>query len=113
MKPTDKTWPWYMTVAALREFMRLAGYAGGPEDDNPYFDRAEAELGALCAGATHIPGHTTRSGAEIYRSAWSRIGPGVRVRVRLEFTVQHAPPGARADGEKPQLVRVRVKARRP
>lgn len=35
------TWRWYLTIAAVRQYMELAGLTGELEDDNPDFLRAQ------------------------------------------------------------------------
>lgn len=101
-------WPWYMTVAAVREFMAIAGIEddddGAGAGGGPAWGRAERELGALCAQARLADVKTPpASGAEVYRTG--RVLVGGR-KTKLEFYVQPAP---RQEGDKPQLVRVRDK----
>lgn len=91
--------PWYVTVAALRDWMRIGGWAEDEEAE------ADAALLALCSsGAPRDTGRRTDSGAEVWRTG--RLEVGRRRGVRLELTVM---PGPRPEGEKPQLLRVRAK----
>lgn len=34
-------WRWYLTIAAVRQYMELAGLHGAMEDSNPDFQRAQ------------------------------------------------------------------------
>jgi hypothetical protein len=94
-------WPWYMTIAAMRQYMRIAGYGGSAEETNPNFTAAERELGAHCAAA-HLTSQKTASGVQIYRTGRVTVGRSGR-KTRLQFSVAPAP---RAEGGKPQLVSI-------
>lgn len=96
---------WYITISALRQFMELAGYRGEPEDTNPDFLASEREL-IDATGFSRDTGRLTDSGAMIHRTGNLRLGPNGRVRGRLEFTVSPTP---RREGDRPQLIRVRLK----
>lgn len=92
---------WYLTVASVLEYQRIAGY---PEDrDGPGFDRAERELAQICDAATlkKAAGEANREAA-IYQAKATVRGR----RARLELYVTEAP---RPEGDLPQLVRVRYK----
>lgn len=93
-------WKWYLTIAAVKQYMDLAGYSGPTEDDNPDFIRAENELGEHSLTARPVVGKNTRSGAILYRTGMMRLKRG---RGRLEFTVSPIP---RKEGKLPQLLRV-------
>lgn len=86
---------WYLTGAAVREYMAIVGLP--PVDDGPPFQRAELEIGALCHDArlTRDEGHR-----KIYRVK-TLIGGLV---ARLELYVATAQ---RSEGPLEQLVRVR------
>lgn len=92
---------WYLSAAALREFMRIAGIVD--DDGGPEWGRAEVLLGAHCQAARDT-GRTTESGAQIWRTGKVKLGG--RSGVRLELYVM---TGARTEGSLPQLVRVRAK----
>ena len=96
------TWNWYLTIAATRQFMELAGLTGELEATNPAFVAAENALGELSLTARQADTPPTQSGAEIYRG-WTNIRGR---RERIECTVM---PRERSEGSLPQLVRVRLK----
>lgn len=99
----SSNWRWYISIAAISEYMAITGCSGPLEDSNPDFIRAEQELGAHSQTARLTP-HVLRSGAVTYRSGKMKIrGRGGR---RLEFVVAEVP---RAEGPLPQLVSVRSK----
>jgi hypothetical protein len=92
-------WPFYISIAAVREYMREVGYSGPLEDDNPQFVAAQNELGdaSLVAKRTETPG---LKGTVIYRTGNLRVGPRKLVS-RIELSVSFAPNKA---GDKPQVV---------
>lgn len=95
-------WKWYLTIASIKQFMALTGRSGECEDDNPDFVAAQHELGEISLTATPADTPPTSSGGIIYR-------PNVLIagrKTRLELTVV---PAGRAEGDLPQLVRVRLK----
>lgn len=86
--------PWYITVRAVRDYLRLTGQ---PDvTDGPVFDRAAAEIGEIAAklDAKGPTPQVTESGARIYREGRPRC---------WRYTVKPAP---RAEGSSPQLVRI-------
>ncbi len=96
------TWRWYLTIAAVRQYMDLAGLRGKLEDDNPDFVRAQEALGELSLTAKPARTAETKSGAVIYRGKITIAGK----RRRIECTVMPIP---RVEGELPQLLRVTLK----
>lgn len=97
-------WKWYLSIAAVRQYMEIAGLKGECELENPDFDAAQNALGELSLTATPANTPPTQSGAIIYR-CWVQLRGQ---RTRLELTVA---PAARAEGALPQLIRVRLKSR--
>lgn len=96
------TWRWYITIAAVRQYMTLAGLSGELEDDNPDFLTAQNALGGLSLAAKLVEGKNTESGAVIYRGKVTIGGK----RRRIEYTVMPMP---RTEGDLPQLLRVTLK----
>ena len=96
------TWKWYLTIAAVRQYMALAGLRGELEDDNPDFLQAQNELGELSLTAKPVIGKDTASGAALYRGKVTIHGK----RRRIECTVMPVP---RVEGSLPQLLRVTLK----
>jgi len=99
------TWRWYLTVAAVRQYMMLAGLRGELEEGNPDFMRAQADLGQHTLTARPVEGKDTASGAILYRTVGKVVLPNGR-KTRLEFTVMPIP---RREGTLPQLLRVTAK----
>ncbi len=97
-------WKWYLTIAAVRQYMDIAGLKGECELENQDFVAAQNALGDLSLTATPADTPPTRSGGIIYR-CWTHLRGR---RQRLELTVMPAP---RDEGSLPQLVRVIVKGR--
>jgi len=98
--------PWYISIAAIEEYMWTAVYHGSSELTNPDFVEAERALLELCASAeVRDTGTRTGSGGQIWRTGRITVGRRPRA-VRLELTVM---PAERVEGQKPQLVRVRLK----
>lgn len=95
-------WRWYLTIAAVRQYMDLAGLCGPLEESNPDFIRAEEELGQLSLDSTAAQTPLSDSCAAIYRGKVTIGGK----RVRIECTVMEQP---NKDGGLPQLLRVRRK----
>lgn len=96
------TWHWYITIAAVRQYMQLAGLAGDLEDTNPDFVVAQNALGELSLTAKPARTAETESGAVIYRGKVTIRGK----RRRIECTVMPIP---RVEGKLPQLLRVTLK----
>jgi hypothetical protein len=97
-------WKWYLTVQAVKEWMRLTGRRGELEETNPEFMAAQDELGAMSMTfrlAETASGRET-SGASIYRGRIMVRGKSKRA----ECTVM---PAVRTEGSLPQLVRVTLK----
>jgi hypothetical protein len=101
------TWRWYLSIAAIQEWMEATGRGGIPEDSNPNFVAAERELGELSLTARLVdePPGTQRSGSLCYRGNIT-IVDGQRIRVECRVM-----PARREEGNLPQLVRVRRKHR--
>lgn len=99
------TWRWYLTIAAVRQYMTLAGLRGPLEETNPDFRAAQDALGEL--SLTTKPARTaeTKSGAVIYRGKVTIHGK----RRRIECTVCTVMPIPRTEGALPQLLRVTLK----
>ncbi len=97
-------WKWYLSIAAVRQYMDIAGLRGELETDNPDFVAAQNTLGQLSLTATPADTPPTRSGGVIYR-CWVEMKSG---RKRIELTVTPSP---RDEGSLPQLVRVTLKNR--
>jgi hypothetical protein len=95
-------WRWYLTVAAVRQFMELTGRRGDLEDDNLEFVAAQNELGELSISAKPARTAETKSGAVVYRGKITLRGK----RQRVECTVMPIP---RKEGALPQLLRVTLK----
>jgi hypothetical protein len=95
-------WKWYLTIAAVRQYMQLAGLRGELEEDNPDFVAAQDQLGELSLTARPVVGKETASGAALFRGHVVIHGK----RRRVECTVM---PIARTEGELPQLLRVVLK----
>jgi hypothetical protein len=102
--PISGHWKWYITIAAVREWMTLTGRDGELEDDNPGFIAAQNELGelSLTARLAEAASERERSGASIYRGRVMVCGKSRRA----ECTVM---PPLRKEGPLPQLVRVTLK----
>lgn len=98
------SWNWYLSIAAIRDLMQIAGLRGPAEDSNPAFTAAERMLGQYSLTAREVEGAHTASGCKIYRTAGKVEIRGRKT--RLEFTVSFAE---RAEGELPQVLRVREK----
>jgi len=60
-------WNWYITIAAVEQYMHLAGLRGPLEDSNPAFLHAQDVLGELSLTATLARTPPSRSGALTYR----------------------------------------------
>ncbi len=101
-EPAPAAWRWYLSVAAVREWMRVTGREGPAELTNPHFAEAQAELGGLSLVATLARTPPNRDGLVTYRGKVTVDGR----RVRLDCLVQPRPS---PDGPLPQLVWVRRK----
>lgn len=97
------TWRWYLTIAAVRQYMELAGLRGPLEETNQDFVLAQDELGELSLTAKPARTAETKSGAVIYRGKVTIGGK----RRRIECTVMPIP---RTEGQLPQLLRVTLKS---
>lgn len=93
---------WYITIAAVRQYMEIAGLSGELETDNPAFAQAEADLIELSYTAKLVESARSDSGALTYRGKVTINGR----RMRVECTVM---PAERDEGALPQLLRVRLK----
>lgn len=92
---------WYLTAAAVRQYMLLRGDRGS--DESPDFYAAEADLAAACAAARLVADAGARgSPYQTWRVKWTLRGR----RTRLELTVSTRP---RPEGPLPQLIAVRDK----
>lgn len=102
--PIQGDWKWYITIAAVQQWMTLTGRHGDLEDDNQDFIDAQNELGDLSLTATLAidASEKQRNGASIYRGKVTVNGK----RRRAECTVM---PPLRSEGPLPQLVRVTLK----
>lgn len=88
---------WYISVTAIRAYMRIAGYRD--ETDGEWFDRAERELFDLASLAR--PVGAPRDGRWLTYRAKADIR-GRRTRLDLIVSTEE-----RAEGDLPQLVMVR------
>jgi hypothetical protein len=102
--PIRGDWKWYITIAAVRQWMTLTGRGGELEEDNPEFIAAQNELGdlSLTARLAVDASEKQKNGGSIYRGKVTVKGK----RVRAECTVM---PPLRSEGPLPQLVRVTIK----
>jgi len=96
------TWRWYITIRAISDYMLLAGLRGPLEQANPAFVEAQNVLGDLSLTAQLARTPEGMSGALTYRGKVTLRGK----RRRVDLTVI---PFVRAEGDLPQLVRVRLK----
>lgn len=91
---------WYISAAAVKQYMAIQGYHGS--DDGPVFDRAAAELDALCAESRLAKDVGPGQDSQQWRvKATVR---GKRTRLELIVSLSHRP-----EGELPQLIAVRNK----
>lgn len=91
---------WYITVAAVRQYMRICGYEG--DSDGPVFDAAAIELERLCEQSRLAKD----AGPHSPNQQW-RVRANVRGKnTRLELIVA---PDPRPEGDLPQLIAVRNK----
>lgn len=99
-------WRWYLTIAAVREWMTLTGRNGPLENNNPAFLAAQSELGELSLTARLSEAATARRkfdrGDAVYRGSATVKGK----RRRVECIVM--PPQV-FEGPLPALVRVTLK----
>lgn len=95
-------WKWYITIAAVRQYMEIAGLGGVLELDNPDFAAAQEALGQWSLDARLIHGKDVH-GSLVYRSGKIKLNGKT---TRLQFLVHPVP---RAEGELPQLVSVRTR----
>jgi hypothetical protein len=95
-------WRWYLSVAAVQQWMALTGRSGPAEASNPDFAAAQDELGDLSLTASLARTPEKSSGALTYRGKVTLAGR----RRRVELTVIPYP---RDEGRLPQLVRVSLK----
>lgn len=91
---------WYLSAAAMREYLAIAGLVD--DDGGPQWARGERELGAHIAIAREVG---CNDNSIIYRTGRVRCGDAL-ISVRLEFYVRHTP---QRHGPLPQLVSVRNK----
>lgn len=73
--PLRGDWHWYITIAAVREWMHLTGRGGELEDSNPEFVAAQNELGDLSLTATLSESATAKqiNGASVYRGSLPQL----------------------------------------
>ena len=97
-------WRWYLSIAAIRQWMAATGRRGPAEPANADYRAAELELGELSRTAKIARAATTRQvdGGIVYRG---HVLVGTK-RIRVEAIVM---PWPRDEGPLPQLVRVRRK----
>lgn len=94
------TMRWYITVAAVRQYMAICGYP--PQTDGKHFNRARRELAELADVA-----RLAKDVGPSQRSQQWRVKATVRGRrTRLELIVATEP---RPEGPLPQLIAVRNK----
>lgn len=91
---------WYISAAAVKQFMAIAGYIGSP--DGPIFDRAAIELEDACSQARLAKDIGPGQASQLWRVKWTVRGK----RTRLEFVVSVEQ---RPEGPLPQLIAVRNK----
>lgn len=94
---------WYITVAACLQWQEICGI-DPPQAEGRLFDHSARELDELCQSLDRDQHYksTSRSGTERWVAKTTIRGR----RVRLEIYVR---PQARAEGDAPQVVRVRRK----
>lgn len=92
--------PWYISAAAVRDYLRITGQA--VVDDGPIWDAAEQELidHAIAIVRDRKEGRQLDSGALQYRG-----GRPLRLRYLVVPTPRH-------EGDLPQLVRVKPASER-
>jgi hypothetical protein len=91
---------WYISAAAVKQYMAIQGYAGSP--DGPIFDRAAIELEDLCEQSKLARDVSDKSPYQQWRvKATVR---GKRTRLELVVSVEQ-----RKEGPLPQLIAVRNK----
>lgn len=92
---------WYLSAAAVRQYMTLVQYPS--EDDGPNWDRARAELGRACSYAKIESSHP-ETGIEMWTSGPLLLGPKAK-----PFDLQlFVSSESRPEGPLPQLVAVKV-----
>lgn len=96
--------PWYLSAAATREYLAIAGLRD--DDGGPNWHRSERELAEHARVAREVPSGS-RAGHLLYRTGRVRTGDRPRTS-KLEFTVSL---DRRPEGDLPQLVHVRDKGR--
>lgn len=91
---------WYISAAAVKQFMSIMGYVGSTDD--PVFDRAAIELEDACEQARLARDADDKSPYQQWRVKWTVRGK----RSRLELIVSTEK---RPEGPLPQLIAVRNK----
>lgn len=91
---------WYISAAAVKQYMAIQGYEGSP--DGPVFDAAAIELEKLCDESRLAKdiGHGQQS--QLWRA--KATVRGKRTRLELVVSVEQ-----RQEGPLPQLIAVRNK----
>lgn len=91
---------WYISAAAVKQFMAIQGYIGSP--DGPAFDRAAIELEDACEQARLARDADEKSPNQQWRVRWPVRGK--RSRLELIVSLEQRP-----EGPLPQLIAVRNK----
>lgn len=94
---------WYLSAAAVREYLAIAGYVD--DDGGPAWGRAEREL-AEHGAVAHLVSEDHARQRQLWRTGRVQVG---QRRTRLELTVSTTP---RPEGDFDQLIHVRDKERR-
>jgi hypothetical protein len=92
---------WYLSAAAIRQFMTLVQYP--PEDEGPHWERARSELGHACGQASKESTHP-ETGIQLWNSGPLLLGPHAKPS-NLQLFVS---PESRKEGPLPQLVAVKA-----
>lgn len=93
---------WYISAAAVRQYMVIQGRHG--DGDSPAFYAAEKELAAAVAEARLARDIDGRTRTQLWRVAWDVRGR--RSRLELVVSLDHRP-----EGPLPALIAVRHKGR--
>lgn len=91
---------WYISVEAVRQYMRIQGYQGST--DGPVFDAAAIELEDICEQAKLVKDVGPKQQSQQWRVKTEVRGK----RSRLDLTVSLSE---RPEGPLPQLIGVRNK----
>ena len=93
---------WYISAAAVRQYMTIQGLAG--DGESPAFFRAERELAHAAEQARLARDVDGRTRTQLWRVSWPVRGQTAR----LELVVSTDP---RPEGPLPALIAVRAKRR--